>query len=242
MNNPATDATPADPQESEATIPASDSPDPSIKIEATTENSGKPVTQTESPAVRSTVKDLTPKDLKTLNAISWLSVAMSFLPLIILVLVADGYDAIQRFNPTDSLFFPVVMFAISYIGSRYAKKTNNFVTKGLNAIFGTFYIFLLMLYFASGLFGLNAVLIIPMLLPVVLPVVFIWLLGIKVTLSKFRGNPVDENGNPVDPNTLDPMKATLPDKTFAEIVFQIVGVFLAIGLGFFITTGIISLL
>lgn len=183
-----------------------------------------------------------PQEEKTILAISWISVALAFLPLIILVFIADGYDSIQKFSPTESIFFPVVMFAITCIGSKYARKANSFVPKALNALFGTFYVFLFMLYLASGIIGLSAVLIIPLILPVVLPVVFLWLLGVKVTLSKLRKEPVDKDGNPINPHSLDPMKATLPDKTFAEIVFQILGVFISIILGYFITTGIISLI
>lgn len=239
MTDPATDATENIPTESET---------------VTEERTSEPVPTTENIMDSSETKEsteavpqeapvaITPKDLKTFKTIAWLSVVLSFLPLIILVVIADGYDSIQKFSPTESLFFPVVMFAISYIGSRYSRKANNSVTKGLNALFGTFYIFLLMLYFASGVVGINAVLIIPLIIPVILPVVFLWLLGTKVTLSKLRKNPVDEEGNPIDPNKLDPMKETLPDKTFAEIVFQIIGVFLAIGLGYFITAGIIALI
>lgn len=181
------------------------------------------------------------KALKQFSLISWASIIMAFLPLIILVAVADGYDSITNFSATESLYFPIVMFAVCYLGSRYARITGNGITKAFNALFGTFYIFLLMLYFASGVIGLNAVLIIPLMLPVVLPVVFLWLMGVKVTLSKLRKNPVDKDGNPIDGYSLDPMKETLPDKTFAEIVFQIIGVFLAIGLGYFVTVGILSL-
>lgn len=237
MKNPATDATDNNLENTEN--------NPADTAVVKTEKAESPDTDSQhEPAMdQSVVKaPLSPKELKTINAISWLSLTMAFLPLIVLIVVADGYDSIQRFNPTDSLFFPVVMFAITYIGSVYAKKANNFVTKALNALFGTFYIFLFMLYLASGIVGLNAVLIIPLILPVVLPVVFIWMLGVKVTLSKLHHHPVDEEGNPIDPNLIDPLKETLPDKTFAEIVFQIMGVFLAIFLGYFITTGIISLL
>lgn len=182
------------------------------------------------------------KSLKQFSLISWASVIMAFLPLIILVAVADGYGSIENFSATESLYFPIIMFAVCYLGSRYARIAKNNIAKAFNALFGTFYIFLLMLYFASGVVGLNAVLIIPLMLPVVLPVVFLWLMGIKVTLSKLRKQPVDKDGNPVDGYDLDPMKETLPDKTFAAIVFQIIGVFLAIGLGYFVTVGIIALL
>lgn len=182
------------------------------------------------------------KSIKQFSLISWASVVMAFLPLIILVAVADGYDSIERFSATESLYFPLVMFAVCYLGSRYARVANNNITKAFNALFGTFYIFLLMLYFASGVIGLNAVLIIPLMLPIVLPVVFLWLMGIKVTLSKLRKQPLDKDGNPVDGYDLDPMKETLPDKTFAAIVFQIIGVFLAISLGYFVTVGVLALL
>lgn len=182
------------------------------------------------------------KSLKQFALISWASVVLAFLPLILLVAVADGYDTIERFSATESLYFPLVMFAVCYLGSRYARIAENNITKAFNALFGTFYIFLLMLYFASGVIGLNAVLIIPLMLPVVLPVIFLWLMGVKVTLSKLSRQPLDKDGKPVDGYDIDPMKETLPDKTFAAIVFQIIGVFLAISLGYFVTVGILALL
>lgn len=238
MENPATDATPDNPQESgnaDATANSRDTVNFNEDTETPQEN--------EITEHKGSTESKDPKELKTFEIISWLSVALSFLPLIILVVIADGYDTIQKFSPTESLFFPVIMFTISYIGSRYSRKANNSITKGLNALFGTFYFFLLMLYFASGVIGgIDAVLIIPLLLPVVLPVVFIWLLGIRVTLSKLRKHPVDEDGKPIDPKELDPMKVTLPDKSFAEIVFQILGVFTSILLGYYITTSILQLL
>lgn len=134
------------------------------------------------------------------------------------------------------------MFAVAFIGCFYAKKSRTSVTKALNALFGTFYVFLMMLYFASGVIGFDAVLIIPLLLPVVLPLSFIFLMGTKITLSKKKDFPLDEEGNPINPNTLDPLVETLPDKTFAELVFQILGVFTSILLGYYITTGILQLL
>lgn len=239
MENPATDATPDSPNQSgkaDTTAISRDSVTPN-------ENSSETPQGNEIIEHKGSTATKDPKELKTFTLISWLSVTLSFLPLIVLVVIADGYDTIQRFSPTESLFFPVIMFTIAYIGSRYARKANNSITKGLNAIFGTFYFFLLMLYFASGIVGgIDAVLIIPLLLPVVLPVVFIWLLGIRVTLSKLRKHPVDEDGKPVDPKALDPLKTTLPDKTFAEIVFQILGVFTSILLGYYITSSILQLL
>lgn len=238
MENPATHANKTENSSTNSgeTLKSSSAPD------APKQETENPVMEKDAESSHTEPSQISEKAKKYFNLIAWTSVALAFLPLILLVAMADGYDAIKNFGPLESLYLPIVMFIVAYIGSRYSLKVKNNVAKGLNAIFGTFYIFLLMLYLASGIFGLNAVLIIPLMLPVVLPVVFIWLLGIKVTLSKLRKHPVDENGKPIDPNTLDPMKTTLPDKTFAEIVFQIIGVFLAICLGYFATVGIISLL
>lgn len=178
-------------------------------------------------------------DKKKFTVLSWASIVLSTLPVILFVFLSNEWNIIKKFDPLQSIYFPMVMLAITYMGSYLSRQINNRITNILNGLSGTFHIFLLILYFTTEVVGgVHGVMLMPLMLPFILPLVFFWIIGERITLRRFRkGTPPDTT----EVKDLDPLKATLPDKQFAELIFQILGVFLVILLAYSITEGILAL-